>query len=249
MLFLEDKFVWVDEIKDSEIINWYYNLYNLGRYIEAHKREYIKKEAEKWDANPFHKHKLMPSFDLGKYIDLDIISSHHRNIMSIFDVNNISSISDFLKSIDEFTDLVLFILRLKNDAELKFMAPHMNSFNILEKNNKKIFSKGNLKVEIEISSITKGSSGNVILDMLEGNKDKYITLFTITICDKVYTFISDEKPDFTPEDKIMLSTFCDATMEYVHKSMCELTAFLIKKYYGSDIELISNNLSRGKIYV
>ena len=42
MLFIDDEFKWEDEIKDSTIINWFYNLYNLGRYIKDNISKYQK---------------------------------------------------------------------------------------------------------------------------------------------------------------------------------------------------------------
>lgn len=247
MLFLEDEFKWTDEVKDSEIINWYYNLYNLGRYINVHKDEYIKKETEIWNSSIFNKKKPLPSFDIGKYIDLEIVSSYHRKILSMFDPNTVTSLSNLLKSADEFTDLMLFIQRTRNDDEKSIIS-------VEEEKNKKsliINTRLELSLDIKLTAINKSSSGNVILDMLESNKDKYVTMFTLTIDCKDYSFISDEDPKLTTEEKMILTKAGDRLLTIMHNTICEKTSKLInvRNYEPTDSELISTNLARGKIYV
>lgn len=246
MLFYNSEFKWEDEIKDSDLINFYYNLYNLRRYIKVKLHDMVIEPPKK---SLFSKKTIeTPAIELPmENTDIDILAAKYRAILEKYDPKNIRSFADLLTLIDEFSDFVLFLHRVHQPSPF---------ISIEAKENKSIkyLSINDIEIEIEYSMIPNPSkSGSLILDMIDGNDNKYIITYHITRYGKTSKYITGESPIFKNSEELinfikMTDIIIDKMFRYIVECVVDMIDFV--SFNGEpDYKIISDNLTKGKIYV
>ena len=263
MLFIEDK--WVDEFKDNELINLFYNVYNLSRRILCDYDTYInegivlKESFKLFKKKPKFKEGTIAVINMPKEettkvqlnIDLDIISSYYRKILEKYNPKNITELSEFLKLVDEFVDFNLFLQ--KYFRYFTRFYNNTNEFIITDgETGKDIDIKDRLyHINIKLTSITNlnRSSGSIILDMMD-NIDKYITIYTVSEPARniSYRYISDENPKMSFEEKMFISQVSDYIMNQMYTTIKKSIEAILKFPTDKDKNIISDDLARGKLY-
>ena len=257
MLYYNSELKWEDSKKDNILIDFYYNMENLRRYIKTNKKA-ITDSATPIKKSIFNIKQSDDKEVLLQNENLDIFASKWRSILQKYDPNNIDNVSDMLTLISEFTDFILFLDKIHTNRDI-------TGIEAKEENDTKYINIYSVEVYIQSSVIPKPSkSGSIILDMIDGSSedDKYVSIYKISKFDHTYKFISgDCNPTFrTVEEKILFVKATDIILNEMYNYMKDIFIGMISLYTGygnnklsfytdDDSKIISENLARGIIYV
>jgi hypothetical protein len=228
----------------NDLINFYYNIFNLRRYIKINLYNF-KVEKKKSLFKKKKNNNDIVEFPLSDNADIDIFAAKYRQILEKYDPVNINTFNDLLQVIDNFASFISF---LKESHQLFPMI----SIDINEEKDVKILEIKDIEIRIENTTIPNpAKSGSFILDMIDGtDNSKYITTYQISRYGESHKYITGEEPNFkTIEDKIKFIKTTDTIMDDIYRFIKECITDMLTFNTDLDYKIISNNLARGKIYV